>query len=203
MKKVAFLIFVFAFNSVFSQKETQVITNKTSIMFSAGKFFSNYHYYKNYDGLESINLSISQKISNKWGLSINQNYGRMFNKIINNRAIVLHTTLNISVIPVKYKKFDLDLSIGGGLQQIHNKCLYDIYPFVEHIYGSTINAKMSVIYHLNQKIALNVNYNIYRSYLFLPTYYNYNYIPRDPYYYKTMFSSVNIGFYYSFGSRPK
>jgi len=200
MKQIAFLIFVFTFNSVFSQKEAQVATSKTSIMFSAGKFFSNYRYYKYYDGLESINFSISQKISNRWGLSINQNYGRMFNERINNRAKVFHTTLNIFVIPVKLKMFDLELSIGSGLQQIHNKCLYDSYPFVEHIYGSSINAKMTIIYHLNQKIAFNVNYDIYRSYLFLD---NENYIPKDPYYYKTMFSSVNIGFYYSFEKKGK
>jgi len=200
MRKLVFLIFVFAFNIAFSQKEAQVTTSKTSIMFSAGKFFSNYRYYKYYDGLESVNISISQKISNRWGLSINQNYGRMFNERINNEAKTFHTTLNIFVIPVKYKKLDLDLSVGGGLQQIHNKCLYNSYPFVEHIYGSSVNAKMTVIYHLNQKIAFNINYNMYRSYLFL-TYDNY--IPQDPYYYKTMFSSVNIGFYYSFRKKEK
>jgi len=200
MRKLVFLIFVFAFNIAFSQKEAQVTTSKTSIMFSAGKFFSNYRYYKYYDGLESVNISISQKISNRWGLSINQNYGRMFNERINNEAKTFHTTLNIFVIPVKYKKLDLDLSVGGGLQQIHNKCLYNSYPFVEHIYGSSVNAKMTVIYHLNQKIAFNINYNMYRSYLFLA--YD-NYIPQDPYYYKTMFSSVNIGFYYSFRKKEK
>jgi len=198
MKQIVFLIFVFAFNIVFSQRETQI--TKANIVLSSGKFFSNYRYYKYYDGLENINLAISKKISNRFGLSINQNYGRMFNERINNRAIVFHTTINVNVIAIQYKKFDLNLSVGGGLQQIHNKCLYDIYPFVEHIYGSSINAKMAINYHLNQKIALNINYNMYYSYLFLD---NNNYIPQDPYYYKTFFSAVNIGFSYSFGKKEK
>lgn len=195
MKPIALLFFLFVFKVAIPQKGEQAVTNEISFMISAGKFFSNYRYYKYYDGFENVNISLSKKLSNRFGLSINQNYGRMFNKRINNKAKVYHTTLNLDFIPVKYKKLLLELSFGGGIQQIHNKCLYESYPYTEHIYGSTINGKASIVYHLTQKIALNINYNLYRAYLFFN---DNNYVPQDPYYYKTTFSSVNMGLQYTF-----
>ena len=193
MKKLTYIVLLLLTINSFSQEQNTKTNNRIGIELGGGLFFSNYRYYKNYNGLESINLGVFKNISKHFGIKIDQTYGRMFNEKINNRAFVLTSTLNIYATFFSNKKINIRLLAGGGLLQIHTKCLYDSYPVTEHIYGSNIKANIAVIYKVTNNIHLNINYDY--NYGFINT--TDNYIP-DDYYYKTVFYSFNLGVIYLF-----
>ena len=193
MKKLLLISILFINIIAFPQEENKQLNHKIGIELNGGVLFSNYRYYKYYNGLENFNLGVSKDISKQFGLKINQSYSRMFNERINNRAFVLTTTLNTYATFLKKRKFNIRLLAGIGLLQIHTKCLYNSYPVIEHIYGITIKTNLAVIYKLNNKLSLNINTDA--LYGFIQT--TDNYIP-DSYYYKTFFYSFNMGVVYYF-----
>jgi hypothetical protein len=195
MKKTIISICIIIFSFVLSaQNEKPEKELNKGIELSVGKFFSPYRYFKHYTAYESIHLSFTHQLSDKFGTSINQHYGRMFDDNTNSRAFVLSSTINLSAIIIRKNNFDVKISAGTGLEQIHIKCLYDYYPLERHFYGIPINTTAYFIYHLNQKTAINVNINASYSFLFN----NENSLFADYSYYQTCFLSSNIGVIWHF-----
>jgi len=121
----------------------------------------------------------------------------MYDERTNTRGVVLTTTHGLYITALRIKKNELLFSIGTGLEQIHLKCLYDIYPLKRHFYGSPVNIGISFFYNLNDKLALNLNAKSSYGFLF----YNKNSLFVDSYYYKTFFYSLNLGIRYTFNKK--
>jgi len=195
-KLLIFIVLLFVGLHVFSQDEKTSPTNKKLVFeINAGKLFSPYRFYKNHNGYENISLGISKDITAKSGILFSQSYGRIFNEATNNRTLVMTTTINPYLNFFTDKKVNLRISVGTGLLHLYTKCLYDIYPISEHIYGMPLKLNLGVFYNLNDKLALNLNLDSHYSFLF---YGDNHLIINDPYYYKTFFSSANLGISWSF-----
>jgi|AntAceMinimDraft_16_1070373.scaffolds.fasta_scaffold14762_4 hypothetical protein len=173
-----------------------IFSTKTIDLFIRNNTQHKYFYY--FQGKENLNFVIYYQLNNRIMFSINQNYAKMFNKRTNNRSTLWTTTLNVNAILVKWKKFDIRLAVGSGFEQIHSKCLYDIYPFKNNFYGIPVKTAVSVNYSLNDKFQLLVNSDLTCNFLFYNKFIGTN--SRD---YQTCFNSFNFGLRYTFGKKEK
>ncbi len=174
------------------------IFSTKAINLFASKLSGRHQYFYYFQGKENLNFVIYYQLNNRIMFSINQNYAKMFNKRTNNRATLWTTTLNVNAILAKWKKFDIRLAAGSGFEQIHSKCLYDIYPFENNFYGIPVKTSVSVNYKLNDKLELLVNSDLTCNFLFYNKFIGTN--SRD---YQTCFNSFNLGLRYTFGKKEK
>ncbi|MDY0143500.1 MAG: hypothetical protein RBR97_16565 [Bacteroidales bacterium] len=195
MTRNIIILAVFLLISLMSFSQSNEKNNNLSLELNAGKIFSPYRFYKNHTGYENIALGVSKNITEKTGVLLSQSYGRIFNETTNNRTLVMTTTVNPYLNFFTDKKLNLRIAVGTGLLYLYTKCLYDIYPISEHIYGMPLKLNLAVFYNFNDKLALNINLDTHYSFLF---YENNQLIINDPYYYKTFFNSANIGVSWSF-----
>ena len=194
-KLIIFIALLFAGFSGFSQNINSGNTaGNFGFEISAGKIFSPYRFYKNHTGYENFSFGISKKLFKYGGAVLSQSYGRIYSETTNNRTIVMTTTISPYIIFFADKKINLRLSSGTGLICLNTKTLYDIYPINEKIYGMPIKGKITVLYKLKNKLALNLNIDTHYSFLFAG---NYKLLINDPYYYRAFFYSINIGINYT------
>lgn len=208
-KNILIICLLLVSTSVFAQNNS--LSDKISIELNGGIFstkaidlfvgnrrhFSHKYFYY-FQGKENLNFVIYYKLSNRIMFSVNENYARMFNEKTNNRATLWTTTLNLNAILVEWKKFDIRLSVGSGLELIHSKCLYEIYPFENNFYGIPVKTSASINYSLNDKFELLFNSDLTWVFLFYNKFIGTN--SRD---YQTCFNSFNLGLRYNFGKNEK
>lgn len=195
MKNIVLIIILSSLMiNAFGQNEDSTKQFNNAIEFTAGKLYSPYRYFQNYDAFESINISYTHDFSENIGLSFTQGYGRMFDENTNSRAFVIPTNINVYASIFKIKDLNVRLSLGTGVEQIHIKCLYDFYPVDRHFYGISARLESALIYNINNKFSIIVNAVANYGFLFN----NENSLFADKYYYQTWFLSSNIGLGYYF-----
>ncbi len=200
MKRAILLLLCISSMYAFSQESQEPTNHKIGVELHIGKIFSPYRFYKNHQGYEHLSLGLTKNITGQFGVLFSQSYGRLFSERTNNRTIVTTTIIAPYVLFFPEKKTNLRISLGTGLLHLHSKCLYDIYPVSEHIYGMPIDGNIAVFYKLSDKLSVNVNFDAHYDFLFNG---DYQLLIDDPYYYKTFFYSTNIGVRYTFGKKSE
>ncbi len=195
MKNIAVIIILSSLMiNAFGQNEDSTKHFNNALELTVGKLYSPYRYFRNYDAFESINISYTHDFSENIGLSFTQGYGRMFDENTNSRAFVIPTNINVYARIFKIKDFNVRLSLGTGVEQIHIKCLYDFYPIDSHFYGIPARLESAFIYDINKKFSIIFNAVAKYSFLFN----NENSLFADKYYYQTWFLSTSVGMSYRF-----
>ncbi len=200
MKRVILLLLCISSLYAFSQESSENRSREIGMEFNAGKIFSPYRFYKNHQGYEHLSLGLTKNITEQAGVLFSQSYGRLFSERINNRTIVTTTIIAPYVLFFSEKKTNLRISLGTGLLHLHSKCLYDVYPLSEHIFGMPIESNIAVFYKLSDNLSLNVNFGAHYGFLFNG---DYQLLIDDPYYYKTFFYSTNVGIRYTLGKQSE